>query len=45
MHAEAQLRVRLEQLTRILGRALDTLDNNPTSSRRSLGQPVQAWTT
>ncbi|MEU1361219.1 hypothetical protein ABZ356_15400 [Micromonospora zamorensis] len=29
VHAEAQLRVRLEQLTRILGRALDTLDNNP----------------
>ncbi|WP_433653214.1 hypothetical protein ACQP2C_14280 [Micromonospora zamorensis] len=29
VHAEAQLRVRLEQLTRILGRALDTLDANP----------------
>ncbi|MEU7652489.1 hypothetical protein AB0C42_22730 [Micromonospora taraxaci] len=29
VHAEAQLRVRLEQLTRILGRALDTLDSNP----------------
>ncbi|MET8120907.1 hypothetical protein [Micromonospora sp. NPDC005189] len=29
VHAEAELRVRLEQLTRILGRALDTLDNNP----------------
>ncbi|MET8090198.1 hypothetical protein [Micromonospora sp. NPDC005220] len=29
VHAEAQLRVRLAQLTRILGRALDTLDNNP----------------
>ncbi|MEU8253144.1 hypothetical protein AB0C06_02605 [Micromonospora inaquosa] len=29
VNAEAQLRVRLEQLTRILGRALDTLDNNP----------------
>ncbi|NYH44334.1 hypothetical protein HNR22_004061 [Micromonospora jinlongensis] len=29
VHAEAQLRVRLEQLTRILGRALDTLDTNP----------------
>ncbi|MBM0274097.1 hypothetical protein [Micromonospora tarensis] len=29
VHAEAQLRVRLEQLTRILGRALDTLDNDP----------------
>ena len=29
VHAEAQLRVRLEQLAGILGRALDTLDNNP----------------
>ncbi|MGW5558429.1 hypothetical protein ACWER9_14520 [Micromonospora sp. NPDC003944] len=29
VNAEAELRVRLEQLTRILGRALDTLDNNP----------------
>ncbi|MET7819767.1 hypothetical protein [Micromonospora zamorensis] len=29
VQAEAQLRVRLEQLTRILGRALDTLDANP----------------
>jgi hypothetical protein len=29
VHAEAQLRVRLEQLTRVLGRALDSLDNNP----------------
>ncbi|MGW0213120.1 hypothetical protein ACWDXH_01875 [Micromonospora chokoriensis] len=29
VHAEAQLRVRLEQLTGILGRALDTLDSNP----------------
>ncbi|MEV7986453.1 hypothetical protein [Micromonospora sp. NPDC085948] len=29
VHAEAQLRVRLEQLTTILGRALDTLDHNP----------------
>ncbi|MBB5478498.1 hypothetical protein [Micromonospora parathelypteridis] len=29
VHAEAQLRVRLEQLANILGRALDTLDNNP----------------
>ncbi|WP_433314972.1 hypothetical protein ACQP0U_01090 [Micromonospora sp. CA-269861] len=29
VNAEAQLRVRLEQLTSILGRALDTLDNNP----------------
>ncbi|MDG4778512.1 hypothetical protein O7614_02470 [Micromonospora sp. WMMD961] len=29
VHAEAQLRVRLEQLTSILGRALDTLDSNP----------------
>ncbi|MGC4745157.1 hypothetical protein ACLQ28_05765 [Micromonospora sp. DT201] len=28
-HAEAQLRVRLDQLATILGRALDTLDNNP----------------
>ncbi|MEU8180340.1 hypothetical protein AB0B85_08320 [Micromonospora sp. NPDC049044] len=29
VHAEAQLRVRLEQLTTILSRALDTLDHNP----------------
>ncbi|MEW2426934.1 hypothetical protein AB0877_02875 [Micromonospora sp. NPDC047644] len=29
VNAEAQLRVRLEQLTTILGRALDTLDHNP----------------
>ena len=45
VHAEAQLRVRLEQLTRILGRALDTLDPTRRSSRRSPGRPSPPSTT